>query len=231
MRLSEELAAESPANDDLRHLLAGTLLNLGAYQANQGRADEARESMLRADELSRELVRRAPETVEFRGLRGKLFVNLGNLFAEEDAPEEALARFDEAIALLEPATAAYPGRVEWRAGLQEARLGRAERLVQTGRYAEAVQAVAEGSWELADPDGLEGLEVLAAALGAVRDDAALSAEDRSAVSEAYVEEAIRHASDALDSGLEDPSLLRDGRRFGELIEEPAFLSFLELVEG
>jgi serine/threonine protein kinase/tetratricopeptide (TPR) repeat protein len=126
----DRLVTDFPANGHYRHARADAWYNVGEALAKQKRYVDAEAAYRRsADEYAR-LADEAPTDAKRTAELAVTWVTLGDLARKAGTPEEALEWYDKAIARL----GAAPGDGASR----DAHAGRAELLMEQGKFAESV---------------------------------------------------------------------------------------------
>ena len=139
----EQLATEFPAVPQYRADLAGSESNLGKLLRQRGRLAEAEGILRQAVDQSEKLAADFPAVPRYRTQLAGHLINFGNVLLDRQRPDEALARHDRAVALLEPLHEREPSDAVARQNLHYAHWGRAQALDALKRYQEA-----RAAWDL-----------------------------------------------------------------------------------
>jgi tetratricopeptide (TPR) repeat protein len=139
LKLREQLAAEFPAVPEYRQELAESHSNLGLLLGQAGRYAEAETAYHAALKIDEKLAAEFPALLRHAVALGGSYCNLGHLLRNNGRPQAALDWYAKAIRTLAAVLAKDQPLVTARQFLRNAHWGRAETLVQLGRYAESIR--------------------------------------------------------------------------------------------
>jgi serine/threonine-protein kinase len=140
LAVRERLVRAHPEVSEYAYDLADEQAKLGRHYRHLGRPAQAEETNRAAEDLWARLANDHPGNRHYAVLRGALRSNLGYLMLYLDRPGEAVARSDEAIAILRGALEKEPSLRQAKGYLAQAQLVRARGLDRQGRPRDAVAA-------------------------------------------------------------------------------------------
>jgi serine/threonine protein kinase/tetratricopeptide (TPR) repeat protein len=137
---AEKLTTAYPEVHRYQDILASTYNNLGAlYSASAGQPAAAWKSFEQAHIIWAKLAAAHPQVTQYQLGLGGIDGNLGRLAVAAGRPDEGLAWYAKALAVLEAVRQREPNHPTARIYLRNTHRGRAEVLTQLGRHAEALQ--------------------------------------------------------------------------------------------
>jgi tetratricopeptide (TPR) repeat protein/tRNA A-37 threonylcarbamoyl transferase component Bud32 len=145
--LLEESLREQ-AEDAVQADLAGLLTNLGNVCTALNRFDEAGDCFKREIGLLEDLIRRRPDTAEYRCNLGLALNNLGLWHAGQEQPKKAIAVLEQGRNVLRPLVKDHPDQPRYRDELARVLLNLAGQQNGARRRSEALNNLDEARWLL-----------------------------------------------------------------------------------
>jgi len=140
LAVRERLVREHPDVPDYAYGLADEQAKLGLHYRHLGQPAQAEEAHRAADALWDRMAGDHPENPHYAVLRGAIRSSLGELMLDLDRPGEAVARSDQAIAILQGALEKEPGLRRAKGYLARTHFIRARGLNRLGRPQDAAAA-------------------------------------------------------------------------------------------
>jgi non-specific serine/threonine protein kinase/serine/threonine-protein kinase len=139
VQIAEGLAADAD-NAQARLVLAADLANMGETLAMSGRHEEARATLARAMAIDAELVRRFPNTSQFRHIRFQRSMAAGRIYGRAGRYGDALNAYRDAREILRKVLASAPSNRGSALRLAFAEIGIGSILARAHNLTEAAQA-------------------------------------------------------------------------------------------
>ncbi len=196
------LAAEDPARDGYRRMLAAVDGGLADLLAEAGRTSEAEAVLVEATDLFEALATKAPTDVDLKSYLGRTLAGRGKLRLDARDPAGARPLLERAVALQRSALEPNEKNPDVRLALHDGLTNLASAAVDQGRHAEAARLAAEAVPFAADrAEGCrDAAHLLVRCVASAESDAALPDPRRKALADDYAARAVALLRDSISPG-------------------------------
>jgi serine/threonine-protein kinase len=256
----QRLADENPTVSAFQYNLAISLQNLGGFYNQAGRRADAEQSYGKAIALLEKLTTVHRTNMEFAGVLGRTYGNMGLLFLESDSPEAARGWLDRSVSKLADVLRQDERSIDARQGLRKAHWWRAEALNALDRHQQALAdwsaaldldngssrdelrlhrartlaLLKEHASALADADAVAGArDANAKTLCQAARVYSVSAanSDEAKTADRYAARAVALLRHAVDRGFKDLAAIQNEKDFAALRSRKDFQGLLTELEG